>query len=95
MSGRGLHASFNMDLKKNPFILTTSGKDELIWLYFLMNRVWEQDGVNDEITYFLFSLFFIFVNMFTYDRPWSLWNECERGVGTDKSTSTLRNIICI
>lgn len=59
-----------------------------------MNRVWEQDGVNDENTFFVLLLF-IFVNMFTYDRPWSLWNACERGGGTDESSGTLRNIICI
>lgn len=46
---------------------------------------------------FLFCLFsfLLFVNMFTYDWPWSLWNECERGDGTDESSSTLHNIICI
>lgn len=44
---------------------------------------------------FFVQLIFIFVNMFTYDRPWSLWNECERDGGTDESSSTLRNIICI
>lgn len=62
-----------------------------------MNRVWEQDGVNDENTCFCSAFFIIFfVNMFTYDRPWSLWNECEQeGGGTDESSSTLRNIICI
>lgn len=62
-----------------------------------MNRVWEQDGVNDEKKKILFfvQLIFIFVKMFTYDRPWSLWNERERGGGTNESSSMLRNIICI
>lgn len=58
-------------------------------LYFLTNRVSEQDRVNGKDAYFYFSFFFFpfvfyVVDMFTLDRPWSLWMEWERGGGTEK-----------